>query len=92
MEYLKRSRHWESMKRNYIGIWRHFNEFFIRLDIKPISWEDRLNSFVAHLINKNRKSSTIKSYISAIKAVLVDGDIELNEDTYLLNSLIKSCK
>ena len=27
-------------KKNYLGIWRTFNQFYIRLDIKPESWED----------------------------------------------------
>ena len=92
MDKLRRSRHHDSTKKNYGGIWRIFNEFFIRLDVKPMAWCDRLNLFVAHLINENKKSSTVRSYISAIKAILADGDIELKEDMYLLSSLIKACR
>ena len=44
--------------------------FFVRLDSKPECWEDRLILYIGFLIEKNRRSSTIKSYISAIKAVL----------------------
>lgn len=40
----------------------------------------------------NRKSTTIKSYISAIRAVLPYEGIELNENKVLLTSLIKACK
>ena len=77
---------------NYYGIWKHFNEFFIKLDTKPRTWEDRLILFVGHLINNNRKSSTIKSYISAIKTVLrLDGE-HIDEDKYLLKSLTRACK
>ena len=48
--------------------------------------------FVGYLIENNRRSSTIKSYISAIKSVLrEDGEI-LNEDTFLLTSLTRACK
>ena len=34
----------------------------------------------------------MKSYISAIKAVLADVDVELSEDRVLLNSLTRACK
>ena len=45
-----------------------------------------------YLIKNNRKSQTIKSYISAIKAVLKDNNIRLREDVYLLASLTKVCR
>ena len=35
---------------------------------------------------------TVKSYISAIKAVLADINIRVSEDRYLLNSLIRACR
>ena len=44
------------------------------------------------MISEKRKSSTIRSYISAIKAILAEGQIQINEDRYLLNSLIHACK
>ena len=48
--------------------------------------------FVGYLVNNKRKSTTIRSYISAIRAVLrEDGEI-LNEDTFLLTSLTRACK
>ena len=62
------------------------------MDNKPDSWEDRLVLFVGYLIDKCRKLSTIKSYISAIKAVLKEDGVELNENKYLLASLTKACK
>ena len=89
---LRRSQHRWSTKRNYYFIWTKFNEFFIKLDRKPQSWEERLVLFVSYLIDKNRKSSTIKSYISAIKAILQEDDIVLNEDRYLLTSLTRACR
>ena len=82
----------DSTKKNYLGIWRSFNQFFIKLDDKPDSWEDRLTLYVGHLIKNDHKSTTIRSYISAIKSVLRDLDIELNENKFLLNSLTKACK
>ena len=62
------------------------------LDQKPQTWEDRLILYVGYLVNKQLKSGTIKSYISAIKAVLADDGIHLNEDKYLLTSLTQACR
>ena len=39
-----------------------------------------------------RKTSTIKSYILAIKSVLLEIDYEVSEDRYLMTSLIRACK
>ena len=75
------------MRNNYYGIWKNFNRFILRLDIKPTNWEDRLVMYVAYLIHMKRRSTTIKSYISAIKAVLFNGGIAINEDTALLAAL-----
>ena len=77
---------------NYYGVWKTFNKFFIHLDIKPNNWEDRLTLFIAYLIETKKKSSTIKSYVSAIKAVLLDIKVKLNEDRVLLAALMKACK
>ena len=81
-----------STRQNYYGIWRNFNEFFIKLDHKPASWEERLTLFVGHLINNSIKSNTIKCYISAIKSVLREDGVELNEDRSLLSALKKACR
>ena len=77
---------------NYYSIWKTFNQFFIRLDIKPNHWEDRLALFVAYLVNNKCKSTTIRSYISAIRAVLYNSGIELKEDRVLLASMTRACK
>ena len=77
---------------NYYGVWKTFNKFFTRLDIKPNNWEDRLTLFIAYLIETKKKSSTIKSYVSVIKAVLLDIKVELNGDRVLLAALTKACK
>ena len=89
---LKNERNRSSTKENYYGIWKKFNEFFIRLDEKPDSWEERLVLFIGYLINTKKKSSTIKSYISAIRAVLQADGVELNEDRYLITSLTRACR
>ena len=91
MEQLKLERHHNSMKMNYYGIWKNFNNFIIKLDVKPRNWEDRIVLYVTFLIQNNRKSSTIKSYISAIKAVLYNGGVKLSEDSTLFASLTRAC-
>ena len=78
--------------KNYYNIWKIFNLFFIRLDVKPNNWEDRIMLFAAYLIDLGRKSTTVKSYVSAIKVVLAKIRIEVNEDRCLLNSLTRACK
>ena len=89
---LKMGRNRPSTWKNYYSVWRTFNEFFIRLYDKPDTWEERLTLFVGYLAETNKKSTMIKSYISAIKAVLPDDGVEINKDRYLLTSLTKACK
>ena len=92
VERLKMDRFRSSTKSTYYTVWKLFNQFFIKLDTKPATWEERLVLFVGYLIETKKKSSTIHSYISAICAVLrEDGEI-LNEDSFLLASLTKACK
>ena len=88
----KQGRVRDTTKRNYQSVWKTFNNFFIRLDIKPDNWEDRIILFVGHLIECNRQSQTIRSYVSAIKAILLNDGIQVNEDRFLLNSLTRACK
>ena len=81
-----------STKRSYYSAWKSFNQFFIRLDEKPDTWEDRLILFIGYLIQDNKQSQTIRCYVSAIKKVLRDDDIILNENKMLISSLTKACK
>ena len=55
-------------------------------------WEDRLTLFVGFLVQNNRQSSTVRSYISTMKAVLKENDIDIAEDQYLLSSLTRACR
>ena len=89
---LKSQRHTTTTAKQYYVIWKIFNKFNIRLDHKPKRWEDKLTLFIGHLVSTNRQSSTIKSYISAIKAVLLEVNHELTEDKILLHSLTRACK
>ena len=76
----------------YYTVWKAFNKFFLKLDARPLHWEDRLTLFVAYLDDQNKQSATIKSYISAIKAVLREDGRKLLENEYLLSSLTKACR
>ena len=73
-------------------MWKNFNQFFVKLDQKPSTWEDRLNLYVGYLINCNKRASTVKSYISSINSVLWEVNVELNEDKVLLSSLTRACQ
>ena len=89
---LKLEQNHDSTRKNYYAIWKVFNAFFVCLDAKPFFWEDRLVLFVAYFVDNNRCPTTINSYISTIKAVLLEDSYELAEDRYLLNLLTKACK
>ena len=82
----------ESTKNNYLAVWRHFNKFLILLDNMPNLWEEHTGLFMAYLIKNGRQSATLKSYVSAIKAVLKYENYNWNEDQMLLTSLIRACK
>ena len=92
VERLKANRNRPSTRDNYYGIWKNFNKFFIKLDVKPDSWEERLILYIGFLVDSKRKSTTIRSYISAIKAVLKEDGVDMNEDKFLLASLTRACK
>ena len=89
---LKRDRNRASTKKNYYCVWKQFNEFYIKLDEKPDSWEERIVLFVAFLIDNKKKSTTVNSYVSAIKSVLAEDGIKINEDRFLLTSLLRACR
>ena len=89
---LKLEYHRNTTRKNYYLIWRNFNEFFIRLDVKPESWEERLVLYIGFLVEKDRRSTTIRSYISAIKSVLEEDGVILSENKYVITSLTKACK
>ena len=64
----------------------------MRLDRRPSTWEDRIILFLGHLINEKKQSATVKSYLSAIREVLKDDGIRLNEDEFLVSSLARACR
>ena len=92
LDNLKNSQNRVSTRNNYYGIWKKFNEFVIKLDRKPSSWEDRFSLYGAHLVESGAQSSTIRSYASAVKAILINDGYEWNDQKVLLNTIIKACK
>ena len=85
-------RHRDSTRKNYYAIWKLFNTFYLRLDRKPETWEERLNYFITYLVHSNKQSSTVKSYVSAIRSVLQEDGYELNNDQFILTALTRACK
>ena len=81
-----------STARNYLAVWRQFNKFVISLDVKPQAWEDRVTLLIAHKIDQGMKSTTVKSYVSAIKKLLVDDGYPWDDQKVLLGSLTKACR
>ena len=67
-----------------------FSQFYLSLDIKPDTWEEQITLFIAHLIDMNKQSSTIKCYISAVRAILKQDKINLKEDQFLITSLTRA--
>ena len=87
VERLRVQCHRGSTRKSYYAVWKNFNKFILSLDKRPKKWEDRIVLYVGYLISKGKQSSTIKSYLSAIRAVLKQDKVKLNEDEYLLTSL-----
>ena len=93
LESLKNSKYQESTRKVYHQIWNSFNKFIIRLDSLPRTWEERTSLYCTYLVfEKKLQSSTIKTYVSAIKAVLTDDDYDWCDDKVLLNTITRSCK
>ena len=92
IESLKGKVNQSSTRSNYLGIWRNFNKFLIKLDRKPKSWEDRTAMYIAYLVKLGYQSSTVRSYTSAIKASLRLIDYEWSEKKLLISTLTKACK
>ena len=91
IEHLKMMKNRDSTKKNYLGIWRNFNKFIMRLDCPPDSWEECTILFCAHIIDKGLQSSMVKSYISAIKCMLKDDNYDWKEQQFQLTTLTHAC-
>ena len=92
VERLSAERFRSSTRETYHRMWRLFNQFFIRLDCKPKDWEQRLVLFMGFLVDAGLQSTSVKSYASAIRAVLKELKIKLEPENYLITSLTKACR
>ena len=81
-----------STNQNYQRVWRLFNKFIIKLDIIPDMWEQKTALFIVYMTEKGCQSTTLKSYISAIKATLQGDGYKWDDKLVLLGSLTKACK
>ena len=48
--------------------------------------------FVGYLVQNNRRPATVKSYVSAIRAVLQEVNVTLQEDRVLITALTRACR
>ena len=92
LEKIKQSQLRKSTKRNYQQVWRQLNKFAIKLDQLPSSWEEHMALFIAHLIDQGGQSSTIKSYVSAIKSMVALIDYQWDKEKIMLSSLTRACR
>ena len=92
VEKLKSQCHRDSTRKMYYLAWKKFAEFFQKLDVKPQTWEERIVLYIGYLVDTKKQSSTIKSYLSAIRAVLKIDGVKLSEDMFLVSSLTKACR
>ena len=93
LERIKLKRVRSSTSLNYMAIWRTFNKFLVKLDKMPRDWEDRTSLFCAYMVGeKGLQSQTIRSYVSAIKSILIDDGYQWNDDRILLNSITRACR
>ena len=78
-------------RRNYYCVWKDFNEFFIKLDVKPKTWEERMLLYAGFLVEDGKKAQTVRSYMSSIKGVLLEDGVEINQDKFLLSAITRAC-
>ena len=48
--------------------------------------------FAAFLVDNKLKSSTVKTYVAAIKGILVENNVKISEDRFVLTSLTKASR
>ena len=91
IEKLISQQHRSSTAKIYLSIWRQFNRFVLSLDIVSKSWEERTTLFVGFLIEKGMQSATVKTYVSAIKKMLVMDKYNWQDSKVLMSSLTRAC-
>ena len=93
IENLRRNQTRDSTAKMYYSVWKQFNNFLIKLDSLPKFWEDRAILFMAYLIEeKGSQSTTIKSYLSAIKRIHIDDNYPWCNNQTMVCSLTWACR
>ena len=92
LERLKLNRNRKSTQENYYTVWKLFNKFIVKLDKIPDNWEDRVFLFLTHMVLNGQKSTTVRSYFSAIKSILWDDHYELSNNELELRAITRACK
>ena len=82
----------QSTTHTYLAIWRQFNKFLLSLDKMPKNWEARTVLFIGYLIEKGMQSTTVKSYVSAIKRTLLNDKYKWQDEAVQMNLLTQACK
>ena len=91
-ERLTREQRCRATRRTYKYGWYNFNNFLINLDCRPESWDEKLALFTAYLIQNANPGPTIKSYVSAVKAILQEDGAHIEDNSVTLTSLLKPTK
>ena len=89
---LENQQHRSSTDHTYYSAWKNFNNFIIRLDIRPSKWEDRLALWITFLVENDKQPGTIQSYASTVKSILASENININHDSYNLSALVQACR
>lgn len=92
LDTIKFMKHKSATRLKYHEIWIAFNKFLIKFDRMPATWEDRIYIYIAHLVDNRKQPATIKTYLSAIRQIMLSDGVELHEDKHLLSSLLKTSK
>lgn len=79
-------------KKLYHTVWVSFNQFLLKFNRLPRSWEEKILLFVTHLADSGKKPSTIKSYVSAIKNKLKTDGTEIDDQRVELTAIIRAVK
>ena len=89
---MKQQKRHKSTKRGYRQAWMNLNVFLICMDRIPDSWDDRVCLFVKQLIVERYPPQTIQSYATAVKAMLKDEGVAIEDNSVVLAALIRSSK
>ena len=75
-----------------MGIYRRFKQFILKWDVRPRALEDKATLFIAYLIENGMQSSSVKSYLPAIKKTLVVNGYKWNDARVQVATLKRVCR